>query len=529
MAIFFRAASADNNPSPSASDHVSVPAPVGVQDLDLILVGISVPTPNVVVTPPDGWDLVAQSDPSAAESVRVYSRFAANEGARWVFQLSSSVAVSAACLVFGGVDGFEPVDASASASATSTASQPVPGVTPSGGGDAVAYFVGIDSAAAITSAPGLEEVLKTNGTASSLSARLSLLSGSAPVAAGTAALSAAADGAAVAVALRPSVGKLSVDDVRRRIVGGFPRGVDKVYDLEPGGDYYNLFQSLARFFKATVYDLVDLLNLEIVPYLARYKLPDWERLLGLTQTLTAQLGTTPQRQSQVLSAWRAAAGQGATFSDVIAAVGAALGYFPTTPVQILEADRSALDLLHTYEFPAVTVANGVTTTVQVYVNDGGVVSQAGARLRLEVVSGGGAFAATLASPSGGPSKTYSLDTSDPLSWLYGIEFAGGPITGWWELTIQNNSGGSLTLLEAVLVEGIGPRQNTGGAVFHWGAYADPAHMGESGVPADLRAALFAVKKLTFAHCFGCLLQSLEPWPGELAGLHCAIPGQCIPV
>jgi hypothetical protein len=112
--------------------------------------------------------------------------------------------------------------------------------------------------------------------------------------------------------------------------------------------------------------------------------------------------------------------------------------------------------------------------------------------------------------------------------LFGIEFANTPIQGSWFLSVTNNSGGTVNFHWSVFVEGIGPNQETGGAIFDWGVYADPAHLGESGVPSDFPAARLAIQKIAHSHTVGNLLQSLDPYPDVDVDVHAAIPDECIP-
>lgn len=529
--ISLRAKTADDNPS-GTSTFVGIPLPIGVRDGDLILVAITTPDP-VDVTPPDeSWTKIVRTDPTRPVSVAVYWKFASNEPAHWVFALSGSSKAAGAALVYGNADGFEPVDASGIALTLSSVNHNVSGISPSFDGEVAVLFAAADLTTTFSALTGfVQEVLAGQSGACTLSAQDRSLPSSAAIAATTVIAANSSDGASVMVAVRPGVGKLSVDDVRRQVIRGFPRGVERVYDLAAGGDYYKYFQAWAQVLKTYAYDLADLLRLEVTPYLSRYKLPEWEQVFGLTTSRTTRAGTFPQRQQQVLGSWRAAAGQPPTAENISAVVGALLGYFPTTPAQTVECLRSDLNVENTYTtlvpFTVADTATGTDTVSEPV--DGGAVSQAGARLILEFVSGSGAYVVTLTAPDA-TAKTWDVDVPSGTAMLilFGAEFAGKVLQGPWTLQIHNVSGSSVTVLWSVLVEGIARDQETGGAIFDWGVYADPAHLAESGVPADFAAARLAIQKLAYAHTVGNLLQSLVPLPDVDEGASSAIPDECIP-
>lgn len=535
--IFLRTFGPDE--STGVSDYVSIPQPIGVQDGDLLLVGIMLPDSSIdVAAPDDGWTLVARTDKTRTGNVAVFWRFALNEPARWVFTLSSTVHPAGTyglggVLVYGGADGFEPVEAFATATSPSGTAQNVPAITAAEADEEMVLFLGADNPGTFTPLAGYEAaVARAPGGVGTFEAHHRQLDAAGTQSATTVALSVTAKGACIALALRPSAGTLSVDDVRERLVAAFPRGVEDVYDLTASGDYYKLFQAVAALMKVYAFDLVDLLRREIIPHLSRYKLPSWERIFGLETTRIAKQGTIPQRQAQVLGAWRAAAGQGSSIPVVQAVLGPLLGYLPTTTVEVLEADRSALTAAHSY-WPAADTAipNGATTTIAIDVSlHGGKVAKAGAQLWLVFASAGlSSYTFTLTAPDGS-SKTWAGSwASVPLK-LYAPELADKAIQGIWRLSITNNSGADNTLYSGstLFVEGVAPRQDTAGAVFHWGVYADPAHVGESGVAPNYDEAFRAIKRLTFSHCRGRLLLSKEPWPGTSSGAHAAIPGRCIP-
>lgn len=533
--IFLRTYGADQ--SVGVSNYVSIAQPVGVQDGDLLLVGICLTDSSIDVAPPDDdWTLVARTDETRTGNVAVFYKFAQNEPSRWVFTLSSTAHPLGTygvggVLVYGGADGFEPVETSAAATSPSALTQNVPAITASEDGEELVLFLGADNAGTFTPLTGYQVVVKrAPGGVGTFEAHHRQLESAGTQPAATIPISVLAKGACVAIALRPSMGTMSVDDVRERIVAALPPGVDDVYDLTPTGDYYKYFQAIASWMKTYAFDLVDILRREIAPQFSRYKLPSWERIFGLETTHIAQSGTIPQRQAQVVSSWRAAAGRGASVPVVQGVLGPLLGYFPSTPVEVIECDRSALTLAHSYDVTAgadVTIpgSSGVVLKIPV-LSDGGKVAKCGAMLNLAFSAATNMLALvfTLTAPDGTTSKIWGGTAAAPLV-LYGPELAGADIYGTWTLEIDNLGGGSATLYSGstLFVEGIAPRQQTAGAIFEWGVYADPAHLGENGTPANFDAARREIKKLTFSHCIGGLIQSLDAIPDDTA-----IPDECLP-
>ena len=531
--IALRNAGSDDNP-PGPSPFVSIPQPLGTRDGDLVLVGVVVETAGVTVSPPDdSWTEIVRTDPSRTLGIACFWKIALNEQSRWVFAMSASVDGEGAALVYGGADGHEPVEAYAAALNAASVTHDVSSVSASVEDEELVVFLGSSLAGTYTIPAGLSEVVaKSNGGA--ISAQRRSLAAPGAVAAFAETFSAAALGCSVAIVLAPSYGTLSVDEARQIFIDGFPDGVEEVYDLEPGGDYYKLFQAGAQILKTYVFDLVDVMRRELIARTSRYVLPDWERVFALRGTRAATTGTVPQRQAQVVGAWRAAAGQGSSIPAVDGVLGPLLGYFPDTVVEVIECSRSGLTLEHTYaDLVSLTIANTATgTRVLSVLYDGGNVSTGGARLQLELSSGSGALDVTLTGPNG-DTKTWQIDASGTdLTVLFGKEFVGALIQGDWTLEVTNNSGASVTLIWSLLVEGViasfVDRQNTAAAIFHWGVYADPLHLGEAGVPADFAAARSAIHKMAFAHTVANLLQSKVPFPDVDSGANSSIPDECIP-
>lgn len=533
MAIAFRTSSADSNAA-GAATFVGIPVPFGVRDGDLIVVAIALPAAGVTVTPPDpSWTQIAQTDQQQTLGIVAFWRFALNELSNWVFTLSASCQAAGCAIIYGSTDPYQPIESFSATLTASSATHNVAGVSAAQNGEELVLLLAGGASGTYTPAASWNFVTRKQQASATLEVQRRGLANAGTIAAFSETFSAVTAGAALLLVVAPGFGNTTVDDARQRLLEGLPDGADALYDLTPAtGDFWKFFQSIAALLKTYAHDLVDLARLEVVPQLCRYKLPDWERVFALTSSRVAQVGTIPQRQAQIVGAFRAAAGQGSAIPTVQGILNPLLGYFPTTPVRIIETDIPGLRVQHQYGFQQdVTIPNGTTATVQFQVNDGGKVSKMGAQLELAFSQTTiTAHIFTLTGPDG-RSVTWSGGTypAVPLK-LYAQALAGAAMYGTWTLAVTNNSGSSNTLYasSALFVEGMNRGQSTGGAIYHWGAYADPAHVGENGTPPDLQAALSAIKKVTFSHCVGRLLVSVWPWPHQQTGIHAAIPGRCIP-
>lgn len=536
--ISLRASGSDNNPL-GASAFCSIPVPIGTQDGNLVLVGIGVPSANITITPPDeGWTLLFRTDPSRTLGLAVYWKIALSEQARWVFALSAAAQAMGAVLVYSGADLVEPIEASAAALSVSGTAHTVPAITVADDGEEVVLFLAAGAAGTYTPGTGYLRAASKAQTAAQLEAHRKQQTTAAALATFNATFSASTLGASVVLVLRASVGTVSIDEARALILGGLPRGVERVYDLEPGGDYYNFFQSIAATIKAYGLDAIDALWRETVIRTARLVIPVWERIFGLETSIVALNGTLPQRRAQIIAAWRAAAGQGCSEPEVQAVLAAALGYNAGTLPEIIRCDRSTLRLLHSYggTLDLVLPSMTTTTTYATIVSDGGKVSSAGARLTLLFETLPVAYSITLTAPDGVTTKTWSRGWGYGPIELYGKEFAGASISGKWKLAINNATGFSNKLMSqsSLFVEAIGEgednaNQATAGAAVHWGVYADPVHVGENGTPADLDSALELLQRMARSHTVVAIVTSREPRPGIASGGTSSIPDRCIPV
>jgi hypothetical protein len=535
MPIVLRASTADNNPGGAPPSFIGFSRPSGVSNGDTIIVGIAASSVGIIVTPPSvDWIPIAQTDPAQAIIVLAFYKTALNEPTHWVFELDSAVQASGVALVYGGVDSFTAVEAVSAALSAASTTHNIAAATASLPQEEEVLLLGAAAPGTYVPTGGFLTVANRSRTGSAIEAQRHQLQNAGAQPAFTEEFSDSVAGASLRIILRPSFGTLTVDDVYRRLVAALPGGVEDVYDLTKSGDYYRFYQVIAAALKTYSYDQIDLLRREIVPQLAQYKLPDWERVFGVETTQAAQLGTVPERQAQIVGAWRAAAGQGSSIPVVQAVLGPLLGYNADTPVEVLECDRAALKASHTYSTLAdISLVAGATESVGIPVHlDGGTVAAMGAQLTLNFATAPtSGYSIKLTAPDG-KSRTWTGTWAATTVILYGPELAGARINGTWTLAVTRSAGGGANTLVAgaqLFVEGIARGQETAGAIFTWAVYADPAHVGESGTPANFDAAQAAIDHIAFAYTRGFLVISLAPWPDVVSGPNAAIPDRCLPV
>ncbi len=530
------ASASDSNPA-GASQFVAIPVPVGVQCGDLAIVAIALPASGMTVTPPDsGWTQLVQTDTTQAFGVVVFWTMVLNlQQVNWVFALSSSVQATGVATVYRGTDSFAPIDASVALLSASGTSHAVAGVSTQQPAEEVVLFVAGAASGTYTPPSGWTEAAKKQQSGSSISAQHRQVQPAGALAGFSETFSASVLGASVVIALAPSPGTMTFADAYQRVFDSLPPGIDNVLDFTPGsGDFWKLTWAIGAVLKLFVFDLVDLLRSETLAHLSRYKLPDWEGLFGLRGSRVSQIGTIAARRAQVLGAWRSAAGQGSSIPVTQAVLTPLLGYNPSTLPLVIECDRSLLKLLHQYDTANgsdVSIPVGTTTLTIPVIGDGGKVAKMGAQLELAFATADTTlFSFTLTAPDG-TSKTWNAGTTSGPLWLQAPSLAGAAIQGNWTLAITNGSGSPTTLYSAsfLFVEGVQQGQQTAGAAYDWGVYADPAHLAENGTVIDLSAARAAIKKLSFSYTIGNLIQSLAPSPNVDTGASAAIPDECIPV
>lgn len=307
----------------------------------------------------------------------------------------------------------------------------------------------------------------------------------------------------------------------------WPKG--RLYDwYNTSSDIYKFFAAIAESLKLYGYDFIEALRRETDPFTAEVKVPDFEEALGIAGSRTARGGTTAQRRLAIISKFRESGGF--TKHNIKAVLGTLLGYANPADMEVFEGDRSELRLRHSYgmscDFP---VPDAATTTIPIFVRDGGDVSAAGAQLELNFDAALTDFTIRLTAPNGSYKEWVHGDENRwdavPIR-LYAKELAGEACHGLWYLSLTNASGSARTLYSShwLFVEGIAPGQKTGAAVFTWGVFADPAQVTNPDYPsADL-----SVLRMRHAHTRGAVLWSKEPRPGISTGIHSSIPGRCIP-
>ena len=293
-------------------------------------------------------------------------------------------------------------------------------------------------------------------------------------------------------------------EVRAALKSLFPPGDDDLYAWDNPLSYVaRELEAITTAVRLRGMDAIDRLRDEFRPQSATEKLPDWERIFGISQSRTASYGPPDARRAQVVARWRE--NGASTIPYIKAALAAVLGYQP----QILEHTRTAMTAAHTYlpaGIPLAIPVGPASVSTTIGVADNAPASQAGARLTLVL-----AFlpvedlTVTLTSPTG-QSASWALVSGDPAQntyLLYGKQFAGASISGRWTLTIVNAgpSAGSLGAGSALFVEGIGrsPDSVDGLAanIFEWTVFVDPAQLSAS---ADLDFARQLVSRWNPAHC-----------------------------
>lgn len=146
-AISFVAATGANNGTGSTS--LSITKPTGVAQGDVMLAAVTA-TGTGTVTAPAGWTVVKNTTQGTTLRQAVYYKVAgASEGASYSWGLGTSRSTSGGIIDYRGANQTAPVDASATATATS--GNPVaPSVTTSAAGDQVVAAISLGTATTVT-------------------------------------------------------------------------------------------------------------------------------------------------------------------------------------------------------------------------------------------------------------------------------------------------------------------------------------------------------------------------------------------
>lgn len=307
---------------------------------------------------------------------------------------------------------------------------------------------------------------------------------------------------------------LSIADVRELFLQLWPPG--RLYDWRnPVSKIARFVDGCAEALKTFGYDVIDRLHREISPSRCLDNIPDWEKALALSSSYTALNGTIEQRRAGIIAKLREFGAF--TLPNAQAILAPLLGYADAGKLQMLEVDRDAMRAAHTY-----TNATPQTGTYfvasPVQVNDGGTLSSAGAQVTVQLpavpsplfpltfylLAPNGKYTSWTTTQLGQPSAQYQL---------YDHTLVGVPCTGTWTFYVVASSFAAPVALSSwsLFVEGVGPA-GLGGDIVDWGGYADPALMGSSGVPPDLKATQTAIERIEHAHTKGYLILSMTAIP-----------------
>jgi hypothetical protein len=328
---------------------------------------------------------------------------------------------------------------------------------------------------------------------------------------------------------------LSIDDVKALIWSLFPVGFSTWADTSPGSDLDLEIEAMAEALLDGGYDLISSVEAESNPVsLTTLGLPDWERALGISNTVIARTGTEAQRRSWIIAHLRSRGTP--TRSLIRAVIGPILGY-PETQIQnlvVMECDRSALRDAHTYAFAAGAIppSGGGTYLETVTVPDNNIVSLAGAQFYVNITHPAIEDVRVRADgPSGTPHTLADygdLGTGAVVAQqylLYCKAAAGEIVNGAWRLIVddQGATGGDVNAsTTGVFVEGMGRQywydfEGLGGVIFEWGVYADP----------DFDAARTAMLRIRPAHTLPVLIIGNDV-DGECCIPDISLPGASIP-
>jgi hypothetical protein len=331
----------------------------------------------------------------------------------------------------------------------------------------------------------------------------------------------------------PTAG-LNSDQVLNLIIQLLPRGSEKLYGLlSRRGDVFQYFSGIADTFSYFAFSAIAQLHAELNPQTANLRLPDYELWLGLTQTPIVISGTIDQRRNQVLSKMRE---QGAsTVNNIVGIIAPLLGMLPAN-VQVIESNQASITTAHTYSnSTGASIGSNSSVTQSVYVPDSGY-SDAGAQVSVTITSTNPEqLSFVLTDPSGNqytmPAGTIPAgaltSTAAPVNF---VKVSGSTfVVGSWSLQISTGSAACTLVSWSLFVEGLAVAQDTGGARFWFGVFADPVHLGETGVSANFAAARAALLRIQPAHANGRLLQSIAgAYPNTSSGANSAIPDETLP-
>lgn len=312
-------------------------------------------------------------------------------------------------------------------------------------------------------------------------------------------------------------------EVRQALLAAFPEGFRDYIDTDEPGNVGKFITGAAQAWKAAGFDQVDRMYLEISPLACIEKVPDWEGACGLSETPIAQFGTIDQRRAAYLAKLRESGTS--SIPDIQTAVQPFLMYQDQSQIQVLEADRIALQTAHTYTMGAL-VLGASSTGLQNFtpVLDDPRVGAAGAIVTLQLTANLDEFRFSIEGPDGttatfGPNYLGDGSIVGGDFTVRSKLFVGKRIKGTWSLRIQTGPSAGATLHNATLfVEGLG--RNPDGSegleanIHEFVVFADPALLGTG---YDIEGANRTVQRIKPAHTRGAVTL------GSAAGDACAIP------
>jgi len=241
------------------------------------------------------------------------------------------------------------------------------------------------------------------------------------------------------------------------------------------GTVANVWTAIAQSLKAYGFDVLDQLRRELKARQMVDRIPDWERILHVSDGLIARTGSLDARRAQIIARRRE---NGASSKpNILAALQAVCG---PTAATILEHNRTTVSAVNTHDFGPITATVGTVGSASVVIGDNAQASKAGARLVYNVGTGTqGAFQFLLTSPDRSKSWQSEVITDGGEHWLFWPDFAGGQIAGTWTLQVDNSLGGAADVqvdTARVIVEGIGRAgsgaEGLGAIIFEWSALID---------------------------------------------------------
>lgn len=315
----------------------------------------------------------------------------------------------------------------------------------------------------------------------------------------------------------------------RRVKELFPNGSQDLYDWDTTKAwFFGLFNGVGAIAKEAVIDPVENLPADLSPATTTNLASEWEDALGLANTKTARLGTIEERRSAYLSFLRMAGAF--ALDDVRAIVQPYFLYADPSQIQIVEADRAALETVNSVSGAALGPAGVVSGSVAVL--DDPRVSPAGAIVnfsltttRLDLVT------MILAGPDGFASARvapfFSKDAESVTAANFRVnfpEFADHQINGPWTVYFSTPTVNVTIPSWSLFVEGLGMNfigsppvpngEGLGSPVFEFLVVADEAQLGTG---YDLQEAQRSVTRWKPAHTLGGI--GFIPTGGSL----CAIP------